>query len=345
MFPQRNPPLASSRDRACVTKSFQMGAHLETRIARSHSEIASEPSLVALEAAVVQRGHTLQSSILFDYWTLTKPEINFLIAMTTAAAFCLGFSETTRFPWLLFLHTVLGTVLVSSGASTLNQVIERHFDAKMRRTARRPIAAGRIQPSHAMVFGTLLSVAGGLQLAVAVRPAASLLALLTLGWYLFLYTPLKRRTPMCTFIGAFSGAMPVLIGYIAAAGKLSSQAWLLYAILFLWQFPHFMAIAWMYREDYARAGYEILPRGKYKTRFMQWQSVLPAVALVPISVAWLVFQHANQMLVVASLLLSLSFLYFASRLAAVRSNGAGRQLLLVSIVYLPMVFALVLTRM
>ena len=224
-------------------------------------------------------------------------------------------------------------------------MIERQFDAKMRRTARRPIAAGGIQSSHAMVFGTLLSAAGGLELAVAVRPTASLLALLTLGWYLFFYTPLKRRTPLCTFIGAFSGAMPVLIGYVAAAGKPSLQAWLLYAILFLWQFPHFMAIAWMYREDYARAGYEILPRGKYKTRFMQWQSVLPAVALVPIGVAWLILQHANQILVVASLVLSLSFLYFAARLAGVRSNGSARQLLLVSIVYLPMVFAVVLTRM
>ena len=306
--------------------------------------MASEPSLAALEVAVVQRSHSLTFSILFDYWLLTKPEINFLIGMTTAAAFCLGFSEATQFSWLLFLHTVLGTVLVSSAASTLNQVIEQHFDAKMRRTARRPIAAGRVRPSHAMVFGTLLSVAGSLQLAVAVRPAASLLALFTFGWYLFLYTPLKRLTPTCTCVGAFSGAMPVLIGYVAVAGKPSLQAWLLYAILFLWQFPHFMAIAWMYREDYARAGYEILPRGKYETRFMQWQSVLPAVALVPISVAWLVFQHANQMLVVASMLLSLSFLCFASRLAAVRSNGAGRQLLLVSIVYLPMVFAVVLTR-
>jgi protoheme IX farnesyltransferase len=307
--------------------------------------MTSEPTLVSLEVAVVQHSHSHRFGVLFDYWTLTKPEINFLIVMTTAAAFCLDSTEATHFPWLLFLHTVLGTVLVSSGASTLNQVIERHFDAKMRRTARRPVAAGRIEPSHAKVFGTLLSVAGGVDLAVAVRPAASLLALLTLGWYLFFYTPLKRRTPICTLVGAFSGAMPVLIGYVAATGKFSSQAWLLYAILFLWQFPHFMAIAWMYREDYDRAGYEILPQGKDKTRFMQWQSVLPALALVPTSVAWLILQQSNYILVVASLLLSLSFLYFASRLAGARSNGSARQLLLVSIVYLPMVFALqVLTR-
>lgn len=307
--------------------------------------MASEPSLASLEVAVVQHSHSLRSSALLDYWALTKPEINFLVGMTTAAAFYLGSTEATHFSWLLFLYTVLGTVLVSSGASTLNQVIERRFDAKMRRTARRPIPAGRIEPSHAMVFGTLVSVAGSLQLGLAVRPAASLLALLTLGWYLFFYTPLKRRTPLCTFVGAFSGAMPVLIGYIAATGKLNFEAWLLYAILFLWQFPHFMAIAWMYREDYARAGYAMLPQGKYKTPIMVLQSVLPALALVPIGVAWLILQQANQMLVVASLLLSLCFLYFASRLACVRSNGSARQLLLVSIVYLPMVFALlVLTR-
>jgi protoheme IX farnesyltransferase len=145
---------------------------------------------------------------------------------------------------------------------------------------------------------------------------------------------------MCTFVGAFPGAMPVLIGYVAAAGKLSAQALVLYAILFLWQFPHFMAIAWMYREDYARAGYEVLPLGKEKARFMGWQSVLPAVALVPVTVAPLVLRHANGVLAAGMLLLSLSFLYFAIRLAVVRSNVSARRLLLVSIIYLPLVFLL-----
>src|SRR5260370_32195897 len=144
--------------------------------------------------------------------------------------------------------------MVASGAGTVNQLIERRFHAQMRRTARRPIAAGRIEAVLALFFGTLLSLTGVLYLALAVRPAASLLALVTLSAYLFLYTPLKRRTPWCTLVGAFPGAMPVLIGCVAATGKLDSQAWLLYSILFLWQFPHFMAIAWMYREDYARAG-------------------------------------------------------------------------------------------
>jgi len=295
---------------------------------------------------VVEHRDSVRSNVLSDYWTLTKPEINFLIGLATAAAFVVGCGEPlARFPWVLLVHTLLGTVLVASGAGTLNQLIERQFDGQMRRTARRPIAAGRIEPIHALVFGMSLSLVGCIYLAVAVRSAASLLAALTLVCYLFLYTPLKRRTPMCTLVGAFPGAMPVLIGYVAAAGKLNSPAWLFCAILFLWQFPHFMAIAWMYREDYARAGYAVLPKGREKARFMGWQSVLPSLALIPTAVASLILQHANQVLVVATLLLSLSFLFFAARLAGIRSNGAARQLLLVSVVYLPLVFLLhVLTR-
>jgi heme o synthase len=308
--------------------------------------MASEPLLVAYRMPVVEQRDSLRSTVLYNYWTLTKPEINFLIGLATAAAFVVGKGEPlARFPWVLLVHTLLGTVLVASGAGTLNQVIERKFDAQMRRTSRRPIAAGRIEPIHAVVFGMLLSLVGCTYLALAVRPAASLLAVLTLVCYLFLYTPLKRRTPMCTLLGAFPGAMPVLIGYVAAAGKLNSPAWFLYAILFLWQFPHFMAIAWMYREDYARAGYVVLPQGTEKATFMGWQSVLPSLALIPTAVASQILQHANQVLVVATLLLSLSFLFFAVRLAGIRSNGAARQLLLASVVYLPLVFLLqVLTR-
>jgi len=151
---------------------------------------------------------------------------------------------------------------------------------------------------------------------------------------------------MCTLVGAFPGATPVLIGYVAAAGKLNSPAWLFYAILFLWQFPHFMAIAWMYRQDYARAGYAVLPRGTEKATFMGWQSVLPSVALLSVTVAPLVLRHASQVVTGGTLLLSLSFLYFAGRLAVVRSNAAARRLLLASIIYLPSVFVLeVFTRL
>jgi len=303
--------------------------------------MSSEPLLVAYGLPVVQPGHFVRSNVLYNYWTLTKPEINFLIGLATAAAFVVGNGEPlARFPWVLLVHTLLGTVLVASGAGTLNQVIERKFDAQMRRTSRRPIAAGRIEPIHALVFGMLLSLVGCTYLGLAVRPAASLLAVLTLVCYLFLYTPLKRRTPMCTLVGAFPGAMPVLIGYVAAAGKVNAPAWLLYAILFLWQFAHFMAIAWMYREDYARAGYEVLPQGRAKAWFMGWQSVLPTLALVFVTVAPLVLRHSSPAVTGGTLLLSLSFLYFAGRLAVVRSNAAARRLLLASVIYLPSVFVL-----
>jgi heme o synthase len=304
--------------------------------------MATEPVLAAFQLTALQRRHSLSSRVLSDYWELTKPEVNFLIAMTTVAAFCLGSPKPlAHFPWLLLLHTLLGTVLVASGAGTLNQLIERRFDAQMRRTARRPIAAGRIEPIQALIFGSLLSLAGTIYLALAVRPAASLLALLTLSAYLFFYTPIKRRTPWCTLVGAFPGAMPVLIGYVAATGKLDSEAWQLYAILFLWQFPHFMAIAWMYREDYARAGYRVLPIGTEKTRFMGWQSVLPALALVSVAFAPMALRHANPIFVTGTLLVSLGFLYFAARLALIRSNQSARWLLLVSILYLPLALLLV----
>lgn len=303
--------------------------------------MASEPVLAALDVAVVDPARPVHSSALADYWKLTKPEINFLIALATTAAFRLGSpASLAHFPWALLLHTLLGTILVASGASTLNQVIERRFDAQMRRTSRRPIAACRIAPNHALVFGALLSLAGVLYLALTVRVAASLLALFTMVAYLFLYTPLKRRTPMCTFIGAIPGATPVLIGYVATAGKLDFEAWLLYAILFLWQFPHFMAIAWMYREDYARAGYQVLPTGPAKIALMGWQSALPALVLVPITFTPVILRHANPLLAVGTLALSLGYVYCAARLAIVRTNEAARRLLLVSIVYVPMIFAL-----
>jgi len=308
--------------------------------------MASEPILAALDVAVVDRSRS-GPSVLSDYWVLTKPEVNFLIAITTVAAFCAGSSVSLlHFPWMLLFNTLLGTVLVASGAATLNQLIERRFDALMRRTARRPIVAGRIGPLSALIFGIVLSLAGLLYLALAACLAASLLALLTLAGYLFLYTPLKRRTPLCTFVGAFPGAMPVLIGFAAAAGGLNAEAWQLYVILFLWQFPHFMAIAWMYREDYARAGYKVLPSGGGTHRFLKWQSVLPAAVLVPVTIVPMVLRQVGPVIEAGMLLLGLGFVFCAVRLAVVRSNISARWLLLASIVYLPLVFVLeVLARM
>jgi protoheme IX farnesyltransferase len=274
---------------------------------------------------------------------LTKPEINFLIAIATVAAFCLGCpAPADYFPWALLLHTLLGTILVASGASSLNQLVERNLDAQMRRTARRPIVAGRIEPVAALVFGTLLSVAGGLYLGVEVRPAASLLALLTLGGYLFLYTPLKRRTPLCTLVGAFPGAMPVLIGYVAAAGKLDAKAWLLYAILFFWQFPHFMAIAWMYREDYARAGFLVLPSSGLRNRFVICQSFGVSLLFLPLAMIPAATGELHLCYSVEILAVSFLFSYYAASFAFRRSNVTARRLLVASIIYLPAIFVLMM---
>src|SRR5262249_43564797 len=207
--------------------------------------------------------------VLSNYWALTKPDINLLILITTAAGFCLApSSHLSGFPVFLLIHTLLGTLLVAAGTATLNQYVERQFDAQMRRTKRRPIAAGRIDPAHALWFGVALSVSGAIYLAVAVNLLASLLAVLTLLSYLLLYTPLKRKTPLCTLVGAIPGAAPPLIGWAAGSGTLSFEAWLLYALVFFWQFPHFMAIAWMYREDYLRAGYLVLPHNERRNSLM-----------------------------------------------------------------------------
>ncbi len=210
--------------------------------------MATESSIAALEVAAAQRAHFVRSKVLADYWALTKPEVNFLIVITTFAGFCLARPVMSYdFPLTLLMHTLAGTLLVASGAGALNQFMERCFDAQMRRTARRPLVSGSVKPVAVLWFGILLSSAGGVYLAMAVNALASLLAVLALLSYLFLYTPLKRRTPLCTLVGAFPGAMPPLIGWAAASGRLSLEAWVLFAMLFLWQFPHFMAIAWLYR--------------------------------------------------------------------------------------------------
>jgi heme o synthase len=276
-----------------------------------------------------------------DYWALTKPEINFLIAIATFTGFYLG-SETRPigFPFALLIHTLLGTLLVSSGAGALNQYIERRFDAQMRRTRRRPLADGRLEPSSVLWFGILLSLAGGIYLAVAVNALASLLALFTLASYLDVYTPLKRKTPLCTLAGAIPGAVPPLIGWAAASGKLSLEAWMLYLMLFLWQFPHFMAIAWVYREDYVRAGYLVLPQGEQSGYFMSCQAILASLALIPASLSLAVTGSAGPVYFVPAGILSVGFFYYSVRLARQRSNAAARRLLMASIIYLPVVYLL-----
>jgi protoheme IX farnesyltransferase len=306
--------------------------------------MATEPMLAALDVSLLSHPRVGRSSALADYWALTKPEVNFLIVITTFAGFYLGSGAGWQdFPLSRAVNAVFGTLLVASGTGTLNQYIERVFDAQMRRTARRPLAAGRLNPSAVLWFGTALSSLGGIYLALTVNPLASALAIATLLSYLFLYTPLKRKSPLCTFVGAFPGAMPPLIGWAAASGRLNFEAWMLYGVLFLWQFPHFMAIAWMYREDYARAGYLVLPKDEEpRTRFVQLQTLLPLLALVPLSLVPVLTGRPSAFYFTGASMLSAAFLQYGAEFLRSKSNSAARRLLTASIIYLPLLFLLMI---
>ncbi len=282
-------------------------------------------------------------SKLLDCWTLTKPEVNFLIALTTFTGFYLGHEhQPGHFPFSLLACTLVGTILVASGTGTLNQYIERRFDAQMRRTACRPLASGRLSPSSGLSLGIVFAAIGSVFLAARVNLLASLLALFTLCSYLFVYTPLKRKSPACTLVGAIPGAMPPLIGWAGASGHLSSEAWLLYGILFLWQFPPFMAIAWMYRDDYKRAGYHVLPLADCRSEFVNWTTVLPLLLLILLTLFPTFSGHADTIYTLGALLVGSIFLYHGSALALHKSNQHARRLLVASIAYIPAVFALLI---
>jgi len=302
--------------------------------------MSDRSELTEFSSVAVQDCHFGRSTPFSDYWALTKPEVNFLILITTFVGFYVASANEGRpFSFAGLCNTLLGTLLVASGTGTLNQYLERKFDAQMRRTARRPVAAGRVTPSAVLTFGTTLAVTGGIYLAIAVNLLASVLATLTLLTYLFAYTPLKRKTPMCVLVGAFPGAMPPLIGWAAASGRLNIEAGMLYAMLFLWQFPHFMAIAWMYREDYDRAGYLVLPKGSVRVPFVMLETLLPLLTLVGISIMQSPTRHATTFHCAVALL-GTGFAYFGWKFVFERSRVAARRLLTASIFYLPLLYGL-----
>jgi protoheme IX farnesyltransferase len=276
-----------------------------------------------------------------DYIELTKPRITWLILMSTAVGFYFGL-HGGELDWLVLLHTLLGTGLLASGTATLNEWYEREADARMRRTRLRPIPSGRVSPNGALVFGVALSVLGFVDLALAVNLVAALWGLATLASYLFLYTPLKQRTPHATTIGAFPGAMPPLIGFAGAAGTLTSEAWALFAILFLWQFPHFLSIAWMYREDYGRAGIMMLPVIEPDGKATARQIVICSVLLIPVSLAPSFLGMAGTVYLFGALALGLAFAYAGLRVALDRTKLRARRVLLASVMYLPLLYGLLL---
>jgi protoheme IX farnesyltransferase len=275
---------------------------------------------------------------LRDYATLTKPEVTFLVVIATAIGYYLA--SQGPLDYVRFLGTCVGTGLVSAGTAALNMYWEREADARMRRTAARPLPGGRIGPNAALAFGIALAVIGGAYLFVFVGALAAALALATLLTYLLLYTPLKSRTHWCTLIGAFPGAAPPLIGWAAARGELAPEAWILYAVLFLWQFPHFLAIAWMYRQDYARAGMRMLPPKDDSGRLTFAEIVAFLVVLIPVSILPAVLGFAGPIYVAGAALLGAAFLASGVWAAADRTAARARVVLHVSVAYLPLLYAL-----
>ena len=282
---------------------------------------------------------SLQSK-LRDYVTLTKPEVNLLVIMTTSAAYYLA--SRGAFSLLQLIHCVAGTLLVASGTATLNQYMERRYDSDMRRTAARPLPAGRVTALEAFLFGLALSLGGGLYLWLAVNALTSILAISTLLSYLLIYTPLKRKTALCTMLGAFPGAMPTLIGWAAGAGHLDGEAWLLFAILFLWQFPHFLAIALMYREDYERAGFHMLPRFDADSHFTRAEIVGFTVALILTTLAPGFRSNAHIGYMVGMSAAGAFFLYYGLNLAKNSSRNAAMRLVHASVIYLPVVLGIMM---
>jgi len=275
-----------------------------------------------------------------DYVTLAKPRLNMLVVGSTLAGYAMGGGEMGDVPRVLSM--VGGTALVAGGASAFNQVIERRTDALMRRTRLRPMADGRLASADAIVYASTLSLAGIALLTVAVNPLSAWVALATLVSYAAIYTPLKLKTSFSTVIGAVPGALPPVIGWAAATNGLSQGAWILFGILFLWQLPHFLAIAWMYREDYARAGFPMLPVIEPDGRSTGRQSVLYTAALLPLSLAPTLVGMTSAAYFVAALLLTLGFLALTLRFATTRSVPDARRVFFGSIIYLPVLWVLMI---
>ena len=295
------------------------------------SAIELHPAIVAGAKPVLGFGGRAAA-----YLELTKPRITSLIMLTAAAGFCLGSQGATNY--LVLMHTMIGIGLLASGLGTLNEFMERDLDRLMRRTADRPLPTQRVQPFEALWFGLTLTIVAELYLALFTNTLTSILGLTVVAGYLFAYTPLKTRSTFSTFVGAFPGAMPPVLGWTAARGHLDVTTVVLFAILFLWQFPHFLAIAWMYREDYGRAGICMLPVVEPDGRVTGQQIIAYSVMLVPVSLLPTVLGLSGKIYFFSALVLGLLFLASGIRAALSKSNAHARQLLMASVFYLPLLF-------
>lgn len=275
-----------------------------------------------------------------DFAALAKPRLNFLVVASSLAGYVMAGGDTSDV--LRLVCTLVGTGLMAGGASAYNQLLERGPDALMRRTRLRPLPDGRVTSRDAVAFATGLAAVGLLMLAAGVNVLSAVVALATLGTYVALYTPLKRHTSFATVVGAIPGALPPVIGWAAARDSLSQGAWVLFGILFLWQLPHFLAIAWIYRDDYERAGFAMLPVLEPDGRSTGRQAVIYAAALVPLSLAPTLIGMAGTTYFAGALALTIVFLALSLRFAVTRNIPDARRLFLASIIYLPLLWVLMI---
>jgi len=290
------------------------------------------------------------TSLLRDYAELMKLRVTTLIVMTAWCGYYFGAQKAgvTSLSWGLF-HALLGIALVSSGTAALNEVMEYKVDANMRRTAQRPLPAGRMTLLHATTAGVLAAIGGSIYLAVFTNPLTGLLTFLTSVVYLAAYTPLKKISPICTFVGAFPGAMPGVLGWTAARGQLEWGTLILFGILFVWQFPHFFSIAWLYREDYASGGIRMLPVVEEDGRSTARRIVAYSLLLIPLSLLPSFYGMAGRIYLVGAAILGIGLFYFGARLAFLkmpitspRSKMLARHVLQATVIYLPLLFALMM---
>lgn len=281
---------------------------------------------------------TEKTSLISACMDLIKMRLTSLVLLTTLVGFYVG--QRGSLDYVLLLHTMLGTALVASGASALNQFLERDLDALMRRTRTRPLPSGRFQPEAVLIFGVVTSALGMLYLAGAVNLLTSFLAGVTLVTYVAIYTPLKRVTTLNTAVGAIPGALPPLMGWTAAQGQVTVEGWALFAILFFWQLPHFLAISWLYREEYERAGFAMLAVYDVEGQRTGRQAVCHTLGLLPISLCPFLFRLAGPIYLLGALALGGAFLFFAVRFSNRLTPLAARKLFYVSILYLPALLGL-----
>lgn len=275
-----------------------------------------------------------------NYIALTKPRITALILVCTGVGYCFG-AVSGGTLWT-FVHTLIGTALMASGTAALNQWYERDVDYRMRRTRGRPLPSGQLKPANALIFGVGVSFTGFVELWLGANALAGLAGLFTLASYLLVYTPLKKRSPICTAVGAIPGAMPPVIGYAGASGHLTREAFALFAILLIWQFPHFYAIAWMYREDYARGGIKMLPVMRPDGASTARQIVICSLLLIPVSLIPSYLHMTGVIYFAGAAILGVVFLYFGLRVSCERTTQSARHVLLASVIYLPALLSLML---